>query len=142
MGRDLRRKGVKVVRRYSEALKRQVVLEYESGESTGRELVEQYAIGCPRTITRWCRRYGQYHRATKIVRVMMKSEQERIRELERTVADLTLENRVLQVQLQLWEEEGDKGLKKKLSTEQLKKLESLKAKLAAIQSGSSVDVSE
>ena len=142
MGRDLRRKTVKVIKRYSEALKRQVVLEYERGESTARELVEQYGIGCARTISHWCVRYGQYQRATKIVRVIMKSEQERIRELERTLADLTLKNRVLEVQLQLWEEEGEKGLKKKLSTEQLKKLESLKAKLVAIQSGSSVKVSE
>jgi len=99
MGRDLRRKTVKVVKRYSEALKRQVVLEYERGESTARELVEQYGIGCARTILHWCRRYGQYQRATKIVRVIMKSEQERIRELERTLADLTLKNRVLEVPL-------------------------------------------
>ncbi len=58
MGRDLRRKTVKVIKRYSEALKRQVVLEYERGESTARELVEQYGIGCARTILHWCRSSG------------------------------------------------------------------------------------
>ncbi len=34
MGRDLRRKTVTVVKRYSEALKRQVVLAYERGGIT------------------------------------------------------------------------------------------------------------
>jgi transposase-like protein len=143
MGRDQRRKTVKVVKRYSEALKLQVVEEFERGESRAVELVEHYAIGCPRTVYRWCRKYGRLTRATKIVRVIMKSEKALIKELKETIAELTLENRFNKALWEVYEEDYKLGkVKKKLSTEQLKRLESLKAQLAALGSKNSVVTSE
>jgi transposase-like protein len=135
-----REKGTQEIRQYSEALKRQVVLEYESGRATVRELLIDYDILTKASIYNWCRKYGKSKRATKVVRVIMKSEKERIRELEKAVADLTLKNRASEALIEVYEE--DTELKKKLSSQQLERLKDLKAKLVSIQSGSSVKSSE
>ena len=63
----------------------------------------------------------------------MKSEQERIRELEKLVADLQIENRLKTAQIQLWEEEkGETALKKRLNTQQLKEYEERKKLLESL----------
>ena len=126
-----RDKDIKERRNYSEALKRQVVLGYERGRATGRELMADYGINNPSSIYKWLQKYGKIRRETKVVRVIMKSEREKIKELEKAVADLTLRNRAYEALVEVYE--ADSELKKKLSTQQLKKLEDLKAKQAAIQ---------
>ena len=128
------------IRQYSEALKRQVVLEYESGRATVKELLIDYDIQSKGSIYNWRAKYGKGKRATKVVRVIMKSEKERIRDLEKAVADLTLRNRANAALIEVYEE--DTELKKKLSSQQLERLKDLKAKLVSIQSGSSVKSSE
>lgn len=119
---------MRVVRRYSEALKRQVVEEVESGRLRVKEAMEYYDIPWRRTIDRWRQRYGNNRRGTKIVRIVMKDEQERIRELEKLVSDLELKNRVREAQLEIWEERYGDDLKKKLNTKELEEYEKLKAK--------------
>lgn len=126
-----RDKAIKVRRNYSEALKRQVVLEFEMGRATGRELMVDYGIHSESSIYKWLKKYGKTRRMVKVVRVIMKSEREKIKELEKAVADLTLRNRANEALIEVYE--ADTELKKKLSTTQLKKLEDLKAKRAAIQ---------
>lgn len=112
----------KIIHRYSESLKRQIVSEIESGTVSVREASEHYGVKHRRTITGWCRQYGSRVAPTKIVRVMMKDEQERIKELERALVDEQLKNRVYAAQLESYAEEVP-DLKKRLNTEQLKKFE-------------------
>jgi transposase-like protein len=54
-GRNFRMK--KTYRRYGEAFKRQVVLEYESGVSVNA-LKKKYAIGGSETINLWIKKYA------------------------------------------------------------------------------------
>ncbi len=46
------------IKRYSEALKRQVVQEYEDGASI-YSLQQKYGIGGHNTVKRWIKRYGR-----------------------------------------------------------------------------------
>ena len=63
----------------------------------------------------------------------MKSEQERIRELEKLVADLEIENRVKSAQLEIIEEWGlEEDIKKKLNTQQLKEYEERKKRIKSL----------
>ena len=123
-----------VVKRFSEALKLKVVAEVESGILTVREAQEEYGISAKNSVYKWLRRYGKHHRQTKIVRVVMKDEKEKIRELERALADEVLRNRVLETEVQILEEDfgGPEGVKKKLGTERWKELEALKAKYKSL----------
>ncbi len=132
----------KEIRRYSEAMKRQVVIEYESGCSSTRELLLEYDIKSKASIYLWRKKYGKRSYKTKVVRVIMKSEQERIRELEKMVAELALKNRANELLIRVYEEDYGEEIKKKLSTEQLKQVETLKAQIAALPSVSSVKRTE
>ena len=123
----------RVVRRYSEALKRQVVVDIEKGSLTVKEAMEWYDVPWRRSIDRWREKYGKDKRRTKVVRIFMKSEQERIRELEKLVADLQIENRVRAAQLAIIEEWGlEESIKKKLNTQQLKEYEERKKRLESL----------
>lgn len=113
---------VKEIRRYSESMKLQVVEEVESGRISAREASVFYDIGNRRTIYRWVSKYGKSKRRTKVVRVIMKSEQERIRELESALSDALLSKRVLMAQLDYYEENVP-DIKKKLNSQQLKEFE-------------------
>jgi transposase len=113
------------VRRYSEALKLQVVKELDEGCLTVGEAMEFYDIRWRKTINRWQRRYGKDNRKTKVVRVLMKSEQQRIRELEKALADKELDNIKLRAQLEAIEERYGEDIKKKLSPERYSELERL-----------------
>jgi len=81
--------------RYSEAFKVQVVSELETGRlGSQNEARERYGIGGASTIGKWIRKYGKNHLIGKVVRVettkdrdRMKALKQRIRELEKAVAD-------------------------------------------------------
>ena len=122
----------KEVRQYSEALKIEVVKELDSGKLSVREAMEFYDIPWSRTIYRWLKKYGKDRRETRIVRVIMKNEQERIRTLEKALADKEIELMVLKALNQVYEEDYGEDIKKKLSPERLADFERLKkgAKLA------------
>ncbi|MCB0334375.1 MAG: transposase [Bdellovibrionales bacterium] len=122
-----------VVRRYGEWLKRQVVEDIERGCLTVKEAMEWYDVPWRRTIDRWRQQYGKNSKTTRVVRIFMKSEQERIRELEKLVADLEIENRVKSAQLEIIEEWGlEEDIKKKLNTQQLKEYEERKKRIKSL----------
>lgn len=81
--------------RYSEAFKRQVVLELERGKHTSIEQARRvYGIGGMRTVYGWARKYGREDLLPKSVRIEtlderdeLKEARKRIRELESAVAD-------------------------------------------------------
>jgi transposase-like protein len=121
-------KDVKIIRRYSESLKLQVVEEVESGKVTTKEAACIYDIDHRRTINRWIQQYGKSKHRTRVVRVIMKSEQERIKELESAVSDLILCRRVMVAQLESYEGYVP-DLKKRLSAKELKEFEERQKKI-------------
>lgn len=76
---------------YSEELKLTIVKLAESGHPT-KELSEEYGVG-KSTINNWRRAYRK--NGNSKVTVEMSTEQKRIRELERQLADATLERDIL-----------------------------------------------
>lgn len=113
------------MRRYSEALKLQVVKELDEGCLTVREAMEFYDIPWRKTVNRWRQQYGKDRGKTKVVRVLMKSEQQRIRELEKALVEKDLENIKLRARLEVIAEDYGEDIKKKLSPERYAELEKL-----------------
>jgi transposase-like protein len=81
--------------RYSEAFKLQVISELESGKfACPEEARRAYGIGGTNTVHQWLRKYGRNDLRGRVVRVekpgekdQIKALKERIRELEKAVAD-------------------------------------------------------
>ena len=80
-------------RRFSNAFKRMVVEEYLSGSITQAQLARRYTIS-PQLIIRWRQLYSQGTLARDNDADML-SRDARIRELERMVGKLTMENELL-----------------------------------------------
>ena len=110
--------------RYSEAFKRQVVREVETGRHrTLAATREAYGIGGGGTVQRWLREYGKSHLLRKVVHVQTPNERtelqkakDRVRELERALCDAHLDLRLTESYLKLACELGWRG-----SVEELKK---------------------
>ena len=78
----------KVLYRYSSAFKQKVVSEIESGELTIAEAQRLYGINGATTIQSWIRKLGKNHLLSRIVRIEMKDEKDRIKELEKQINEL------------------------------------------------------
>ena len=122
------RRGERLIRRYSESLKRKVVEEISSGALSIREAMIHYDVPYQRTINRWQQKYGERRLRTRIVRIEMKSDAEKIRELEKALAELTIDNRMKGALLEAYQELVP-DFKKKLNAEQLKEFEEKEAAL-------------
>jgi len=87
--------------RYSESFKLQVLRELETGRFKTRSAAAQaYGIAGLGTIDNWAKKYGKQHLLGKVVRVETAKEKnevkelrERVRELEKALADAHLEHR-------------------------------------------------
>jgi transposase-like protein len=117
---------VREIKRFSEALKRKVVEEVVTGSLTAREAARLYGVSSARTVNHWI--FLQEGRQTKVVRIMMKSEADRIKELEAALSDERLARRVLAAQLESYEHYVP-DLKKRLNTKELKKFEENQKKI-------------
>jgi len=105
------------IKRYSEAFRRQVVGEYEGGESIP-SLQRKYAITGTPTIPAWIRKYGKAGFRHEVVRIQTADEAGRVKELEKQVRDLeaalgrmTLEKLKLESILEVLQEDAG-GVKK------------------------------
>ena len=86
--------------RYSEAFKRQVICDLESGKLRSLSHVRRiYGIGGATTVERWVSKYGSEAIQPKIIRVETMKERDelkearaRIRELEAAVADAHIDH--------------------------------------------------
>jgi transposase-like protein len=79
----------RLILRYSACFKRQVVLDLERGRfSSAEEARRHYEIGGASTIARWLREYGKHHLQAKVVRVEKPDEADRIRQMQKRIADL------------------------------------------------------
>ena len=80
--------GQRVFHRYSLAFKQKVVAEIERGELRIGDAQRIYDIRGNETIQSWIRKLGKNHLLNKVVRIEMKDEKERIKELEKQVKGL------------------------------------------------------
>lgn len=120
-----------VIKRYSSAFKLKVVNEIESGKLSITQAQKIYDIGGAATIGSWIRNLGRNHLLSKVVRIEMKDEQnnnkklnERVRKLEKLLADKELDNLMNEAFLELLAEDYGVDLedfKKKVDKERLKK---------------------
>lgn len=111
-----------VIKRYSIAFKKQVVSEYEAGASQ-QELRRKYGIKGTETIQRWIKKYSREGVRHKLMVIQKPEEQERVKELEeqvmqleKLVAQLSLDKYMLQSSLKVAEAELGYEVKKKEPT--------------------------
>lgn len=71
------------ITRYSKAFQQKVVTEIESGKLTIAQARKIYDIKGYGTIHYWLRKFGKNHLIAKVVRIEMKDEQDKLKELER-----------------------------------------------------------
>lgn len=94
---------------YSEAVRLEVVRGLEKGRfESVRAASAAYGIGGSATVERWVRQYGREHLLNKVVRVMKADEQseakqlkQRVRELERALADAHMDAKLGEAYLRL-----------------------------------------
>jgi transposase len=75
--------------RYSISFKQKVVGEVEKGAGFA-ELRRRYDIRGGNTIQQWVKQFGKNHLLNKIVRIEMKGEKDRVKELEEEVKRLKI----------------------------------------------------
>jgi transposase-like protein len=100
-----------IIKRYSTAFKQQVALEYEQGAGIS-SLKSKYGIGGNGTIERWVQEYGRQGLRHRLMVIQHPEEQdetkklkEKIAQLEKAVAQLTLDKLMLESTLEVVEEE-------------------------------------
>ncbi len=106
------------IKRYSQALKQQVVREYEAGASI-YSLRQKYGIGAHNTVARWVKQYGRLGYRSEVVHIQTKEDQhefqmmkKQIRELESALAQSVLENRMLATTIEVASQAMGQDLKK------------------------------
>ena len=109
--------------RYSSAFKQKVVIEIESGVYTVGEVERIYGV-TRATIYEWLRRFGKDHLINRTVRVQMRGEADRIKELEKekqkleaALAQAHLKILALESTIESAEELLNVDLKKKFGTQ-------------------------
>ena len=100
-----------IIKKYSTAFKQQIVNEYEDGSSI-RSLKSKYAIGGNNTIRQWIEKYSRQGLRHQLMVIQNPEEQsevkklkEKIAQLEKAVAQLTLDKLMLESTLEVVEEE-------------------------------------
>jgi transposase-like protein len=79
----------RIVIRYSQSFKRQVVSDIESGRfSAITQAKEHYGIKGAQTIRNWLLKYGRNHLCAKVVRVEKPDEKDTIIELKKQIKNL------------------------------------------------------
>lgn len=78
---------------YDEAFKRHLVSEIESGELSQADAAKEYGVS-KSLVKNWLAEYGRFRPERSVVEIVMKSEKERIAELEKALADAHLKIRV------------------------------------------------
>ena len=105
---------------YSHAFKQKVVQEVESGKLTRGQARELYGIKGGGTISYWIKKMGKNHLINKVVRIELKDEPSKLkelkqhtRELEKALADAHLKLLAYETYIEVAEAELGKSLKKK-----------------------------
>ena len=109
--------GTGTLTRFDEALKIRIVEEVESGRLSLSEARREY--GVPKASMKyWLDEYGRFKPKRSVVEVVMKSEKERIAELEKALADAHLKMRIYDEIINLAGKKYKVDLKKTFGTPQ------------------------
>jgi transposase-like protein len=118
----------RTLKRYSVSFKQKVVNEIEQEGLSISEARRRYNIGGVDTIQCWIRKFGKNHLLNTIVRIEMKDEKDRVKELEEEVkklkialADAVLARDVYKTTLEVTDEHYKTDLKKNSDDQLLKK---------------------
>ena len=105
--------------RYSISFKHQVVKEIEEEGLSYEEAKRRYGIKGGETIQKWLLQFGKNHLINKVVRVEMKDEKDRVKELEAEIkklktalADSALENHAMKTLIKIVDEHYNTDVKK------------------------------
>ena len=114
--------------RYSISFKRKVVREIEVEGFSIFEVRRRYGIGGSHTIQRWLKLFGKNHLLNKVVRIEMKGEKDRLKELieenkrlKLALADATLAKQALESLIEVVNENYDTDVKKNFGQKPSKK---------------------
>lgn len=112
----------RVLRRYSDAFKRSVVAEVESGRYTALEAAAAHQINFT-SVYKWLKQLGSPDSHTRIVRIEMPDERNRIKELEKekralesALAQAHMKIILLESTVEVLEEKAGLQVKKKTDT--------------------------
>ena len=111
----IKEKGEALQLKYSEAFRRSVVAEYERGFLNKDQIQTKYGIKGNSRVLEWCRRYGKLHypKAGALGRPMKDPQKQRIKDLEKQLADAKLKLVAYEKLIEIAEqEEGISILKK------------------------------
>lgn len=117
--------GQRIIKRYSNAFKHKIVSEIESGKLTVHQARKVYDITGIGTIENWIVKLGKNHLLNKVVRIEMRDEKDKIKELERqkrqlesALAQAHIKIVVLESVIDCAEEELNVDIKKKFGSQQ------------------------
>ena len=117
----------KVITRYSISFKQKVVKEIEEEGLGVAQTARRYGIKGGDTIQKWVRQFGKNHLLNKIVRVEVKGEKDRVKELEAEIkklkialADATMEKHALETLITIVNGHYQTDVKKNLGQQPLK----------------------
>ena len=112
----------KVLRQYSESFKRSVVAEIESGRYTVLEAAAVHQVSYV-SLYKWVKKLGHPDSQTRIVRIEMPTERDRIKELEKekralesALAQAHMKIILLESTVEVLEEKSGVKVKKKTDT--------------------------
>lgn len=107
------------VRKYTEAFKKLVVREFESGLLNKDQLQKKYGVGGNSRILIWCRKYGKfaYNTPTQNGRPMKDPQKQRIKELEKKLKAAELKLKVYDKLVEITNRELDQDIVKKIEAE-------------------------
>lgn len=125
----------RTIKRYSIGFKQKVIREIEEEGLSISEIRRRYNIKGEQTVQNWIKKFGKNHLLNTIVRIEMKNEKDRIKELEAEVkklkialADTVLARDVYKTTIEVADEHYRTDLKKnfarKSSQEQKKNTDS------------------
>lgn len=111
----------KLILRYSISFKQKVVKEIEEEGLSCTEASRRYGIKGGATIQSWLKKFGKNNLLNKVVRVEMKGEKDRVKQLESEVkklkialADATLARHALETLIEVVDEHYQTDVKKNL----------------------------
>ena len=80
----------KIVVRYSEAFKMQVIKDIESGRFNIHSAGQHYGVKGTLTIKIWLKKYGRNHLCPKVVRVEKPNERNQMKQLKNEIKELQM----------------------------------------------------
>jgi len=113
-------------KQYSDSFKKMVVKEYEKGFLNKDQIQSKYGIGGNSRVLTWCRKFGKLHYLEKrniIGRPMKDPQKQRIKELEKQLAEAKLKVMAYEKLIEITEREEGISILKKGAAKQFKSLD-------------------